>query len=477
MAGKTSYWKCGKFNIALDRPRIMGVVNVTPDSFSDGGDYDTTQKAVEHALNLLDQGADIIDVGGESTRPGFTPVTPEVEAKRVVPVVRALVERDVIVSIDTRHPEVAELCVNLGASIINDVEGFSNPAMVDVAAKSNAGCIVMHAGSCSENNRHHTHVQLDSHRSCEDELNELMADIHYNSHFRSDNDHILRIVKGFLNDKARILEKAGVSKDRICIDPGTGFGKNAEEDIVLQRSFKRLATLGYPVMCAISRKRMTGALIGSSSPDNRDAVTAGMCVGAVEQGANILRVHNVSLCRDVLDGYWATIHPVRKRAFIALGSNVGNRIGYLQKALAQINEIPLTKIKAVSHAYDTEPAYGLTTSVVDAVAEIETELNPLALLRHLQKIEENLGRKRIANQPHSAPRTIDLDLLWMDDEVHAGEFLQLPHPRMGERDFVLRPMEDVLKHPERMLSEAGVNVVAPDKRIGKVTEDLGELEF
>lgn len=141
-----STWHCGKHELSLVRPRIMGVLNVTPDSFSDGGRYKTVDDAVAHALDMLDAGADIIDVGGESTRPGFTPVSPEEEAARVVPVVRALVAEGACVSIDTRHPEVARMCVRLGASIINDVTGFTDPAMVEVAAGCDAGCIVMHAG-------------------------------------------------------------------------------------------------------------------------------------------------------------------------------------------------------------------------------------------------------------------------------------------------------------------------------------------
>ncbi len=476
MAIKTPCWRCGKFTITLDHPRIMGVVNVTPDSFSDGGKHSSAQKAIDYALQLLDEGADIIDVGGESTRPGFTPVSPDEEARRVVPVVKALSERNVVVSIDTRHPEVAELCVNLGASIINDVEGFTNPAMVEVASKSGAGCIVMHAGACNQEVRPHTHVRLD-HPLSDDELNELMKDSNYKRPQQSDDAEIIRTVKGFLNDRARVLEKAGISRDRICLDPGAGFGKSSHEDFVLQRSFNRLASLGYPVMCAISRKRMTGALMGPSTPDSRDAMTAGMCVGAIEQGAHIVRVHNVELCRDVLDGYWSSVHPIERRAYIALGSNVGNRKGYLEKALTQINELPLTQVKKVSHAYDTEPAYGIATSVVDAVAEIKTQLTPLALLNHLMKIEEDLGRKRLAEQPHCAPRTIDLDLLWMDGEIHAGNKLELPHPRMGERDFVLTPMKDLMTHPERMLEDAGIDVVAPKFRVGKVTRDLGELNY
>ncbi|MFZ2756903.1 MAG: dihydropteroate synthase, partial [Atopobiaceae bacterium] len=139
-------WQCGTHEISLARPRVMGVLNVTPDSFSDGGKNLDHKTAVERGLDMLDQGADIIDVGGESTRPGFEPVDVDEEAKRVVPVVRDLVAAGAIVSVDTRHPEVARMCVRLGASIVNDVTAFTNPDMVNVAADTRCGCVVMHAG-------------------------------------------------------------------------------------------------------------------------------------------------------------------------------------------------------------------------------------------------------------------------------------------------------------------------------------------
>lgn len=477
MNTKPSQWRCSTYTIALNRPRIMGVVNVTPDSFSDGGKHNSTDAAIEHAIRLLDEGADIIDVGGESTRPGFTAVSPEEEARRVAPVVEALAQRGVVVSIDTRHPEVAELCVNLGASIINDVEGFSNPDMVKVAAQCNAGCIVMHSGSCSKKKHKANHSNENKLQDNQDELNAIMSESHYNVSCIRDEIEIVDSVKEYLFERANMLERAGVSRDRICIDPGAGFGKNSYEDFILHQSFCELSSLEYPLMCAISRKRMTGALMGPTSPDARDGMTAGMCLGAIEQGARIIRVHNVKLNREVIDGYWLTTHPASRRAFIALGSNVGDRIGYLEEALNRIQQLPLTRVQSVSHAYDTEPAYGIETTVVDAVAQIETQLPPLALLKHLQKIELDLGRHRTDVQAHCEPRTIDLDLLWMDDEIHAGNLLELPHPRMGERDFVLHPLEDLVPNAEQMLEDAGINVVSPELRLGKVTSDLGALSY
>ena len=137
-----STWRCGAHELSLARPRIMGVLNVTPDSFSDGGEHSDPSAAIEWGMKLLDEGADIIDVGGESTRPGFTAVSPDEEAKRIIPVVRELASAGAIVSVDTRHPEVARLAVKLGASIVNDVTGFTSPDMVRVAAESGCGCVV-----------------------------------------------------------------------------------------------------------------------------------------------------------------------------------------------------------------------------------------------------------------------------------------------------------------------------------------------
>ena len=162
MAHETKIWRCGKYALTFDRPRIMGVLNVTPDSFSDGGENLDSQKAIARGMEMLDQGADIIDVGGESTRPGFTPVSADEEAKRVLPVVRALAQAGAVVSIDTRHVEVAKAAVRVGASIVNDVTGFTDPKMLDFVASNTCGVIVMHAGELTEPVRTHTEVQLDT---------------------------------------------------------------------------------------------------------------------------------------------------------------------------------------------------------------------------------------------------------------------------------------------------------------------------
>ncbi len=517
-------WHCGKHNISLARPRIMGVLNVTPDSFSDGGAHADTDAAIEWGLKLLDDGADIIDVGGESTRPGFRPVSPDEEAKRVIPVIRALVDADAVVSIDARHPEVARLAVKLGASIVNDVTGYTNPEMVRVAVESDCGCVVMHAGEVSGRTARRS-VTLDSSAAARaaaahakgavpakdadepekpaepssaevadaaaaERLDEVMRRSARgvtsptvtlaggNRRFTlPESAPIMRHVMGFLGDQARELMRAGVSRERICIDPGPGFGKLADEDVVIQRANAKMVSMGYPVMCAVSRKRFVGAVSGVTDAAARDAATAGVCIAAVESGVRLLRVHDVAGVAQALNSYWSVAHPDPRRAFVALGSNVGDRLEYLKRATALINAIPLTCVTAVSRAYETDPAYGIAMPVANAVAEIRTELAPLVLIDALLDVEKKLGRTRPAGQEGHGPRTIDCDLLWMEGESHAGRKLVLPHPRLGERDFVIVPMEDLMHDPERFLAHAGISVLPREQRVGLVRADLGELAW
>lgn len=287
----------------------------------------------------------------------------------------------------------------------------------------------------------------------------------------------MRRVMGFLGDQARGLMREGVSRERICIDPGPGFGKLADEDVVIQRANAKMASLGYPVMCAVSRKRFVGAVSGVHDVARRDAATAGVCIAAIENGARILRVHDVAGVAQAIDSYWSVAHPDPRRAFVALGSNVGDRLEYLARATALINTIPLTCVTAVSHAYETDPAYGIALPVANAVAEIRTELAPLVLMDALLDVENQLGRERIPGEEGHGPRTIDCDLAWMEGETHAGRRLTLPHAGLGERDFVLIPMEDLMHDPVRFLAHAGVKVLPREERVGLVREDLGEIAW
>jgi len=472
-------WQCGEHELTLSRPRIMGILNVTPDSFSDGGDHLDVDAAVERAMTMLDEGADIIDVGGESTRPGHTPITADEEAARVVPVVRKIMQQapSAIVSIDTRHAAVAKACIRLGASIINDVTGFTSPAMQEVAIESECGCVIMHWNRPdAPTTTTRRSVQLDSIKPARVVQSSRRFTL-------PEEAPIMREIMGFLGDQARTLMRAGVSRDRLCVDPGAGFDKDADVDMVVQRATRKLVSMGYPVITAVSRKRFVGAITGEKRAKARDAATLGVCLSAIESGARILRVHDVRGMADFINAYWATAKKDQRQAFIALGSNLGDRMANLSEATRLIDKIPLTCVVAASHAYESEPAYGIDTPVANAVVEIRTELAPLVLLGALLDVEAKMGRTREGEEEHdvleagSESRIIDLDLCWVEGERHAGQRLTLPHPRLGERDFVLVPMEDLMHDPVRFLTHSGVDVLIPEERVGRVTAELGALNW
>lgn len=574
MARDSKVWRCGKYELKFDRPRIMGVLNVTPDSFSDGGEHLDTDAAIAHGLKMLDDGADIIDVGGESTGPGFTPVDPDTEARRVLPVVQALAKAGAVVSIDTRHVEVAKAAVRVGASIVNDVTGFTDPRMVDFVKESDCGLVVMHAGEVAdvERPRTHTEVQLDTSAAAfmaqkareaeeaaralgatgkskraakaklisgmvqplqpqlpfdapapaadaeqaapapgasaavafdatdadavsasvedapsSDDLASVMARSGATAYNGSrsaqlrrftlpDSAPIMRRVMGFLSDQARALIHAGVARERICLDPGSGFGKEANEDIVIQRELGKIASLGYPTLCAVSRKRLVGAISGVANARERDIATFGVCLGAIEQGANIVRVHNVAGFAQFLNGFWAIARPQPRRAYVALGSNEGDRLENIRTARDLIAQIPMTCVSSCSRIYESEPAYETDQDAfANAVIEIKTEMAPLILLDELGKVELQLGRDRSGKAKANGPRPIDCDLLWMDNEIHGGNKLRLPHPGLGERDFVLVPLEDLMHNPARFFRYEGIDVKEPEDRVGHVVAELGTL--
>ena len=515
-----SVWHCGSTDFSLTRPRIMGILNVTPDSFSDGGENLDTDSAIARGLEMLDQGADIIDVGGESTRPGFEPVSVEEEGKRIVPVVKALVDAGAVVSVDTRHAEVARMCVRLGAQIVNDVSGFTQEDMIELAAEGDFGCVVMHSGAIEDPNAPRSgmrrQVVLDTAPQMREQTkllpqpeapqdedgtaaegaaqdgDALRNTMHTTvaSYLASgtragaagrrrtlpDEAPIMRQVMGFLGDRARALMRAGVDARRICVDPGCGFGKTAEEDIVIQRNMAKMASMGYPLMCAVSRKRVVGVLTGTELED-RDMPSAAMAIAAAQAGARILRVHDVAGTARALNGFWGIAHPNPKRAFVALGSNVGDRMAYLARACREIDAIPLTSLVATSKAYESEPAYGIATPVANCVVEIRTELAPLVLLDALLEVENKLGRVRNPGEEGHGPRTMDCDLIWMEGEVHAGRKLTLPHKGIAERDFVLTPLADLQNDPARFLAQSGIQVVDEDKLVGKIRRELGEIAW
>ena len=263
---RTRTWRCGRFGLGLDRPLVMGVLNVTPDSFSDGGSHTDAAAAVSHGIAMLDQGADTIDVGGESTRPGADELETAVELDRVLFVVAELAGGAVVpVSIDTRHAQVARACVEAGASIINDVSGFRDETMVEAAAGCDAGLIVMHMlgdpGTMQDAPRY---------------------------------DDVVAEVAEYLSAQAAMLVERGVARERIALDPGIGFGKTAEHNLEILRRLDEFADLGYPIVVGASRKRFIGEVTGEGVPARRVSGSVAAALWAGECGAAVVRVHDVA---------------------------------------------------------------------------------------------------------------------------------------------------------------------------------------
>ena len=443
-------WRCGTMTFDLRRARVMGVVNATPDSFSDGGDHFSSDDAIRWAISLLDDGADIIDVGGESTRPGFDAVSITEELRRVLPVVSALAEMGVAVSIDTRHAEVARAAVAAGACIINDVSGFTDEAMLDVASNSSCGCVVVHSTPAS--------------------LTGMVPN-------RQSSPDYVREVADYLCLRSAYLVNAGIEKERICIDPGPGFGTVPDEDVAVQLSTAELASLGYPLMCAVSRKRFVGALSGVRVARERDSASVGVAISAVSAGARVVRAHNVAVTSQALRAFEACSGtPCERFAIVGMGSNIGEGVPQLAAALDRIDALPLTHVERASSVWMTEPAYlEEQARFTNAVALVRTALHPASLLTALLSIEDDFGRKRTV--PNGA-RTLDLDLVWMEHERHAGTRLILPHPRAGERDFVLVPLAELLGGEDALhefCTRESIAVRPRCERVGRVIENVGTL--
>jgi dihydropteroate synthase len=249
------------------RPLVMGVLNVTPDSFSDGGRHDDDARAIAHGLQLAAEGADVLDIGGESTRPGYTPVSADDEIARVEPVIRALAAQIATpLSIDTMKAKVAARALAAGASIVNDVWGFQrDPDMARVVAEHGAAAVVMH-------NRDREDASLD----------------------------IVAEVKAFLMRSMDLAQAARISLDRLILDPGIGFGKTPEQNMRLVREIDALAALGCPVLLGASRKRIVGAVTGRTDPRDRLAGTLALHTLGAFQGAHIIRAHDVARHVDAM---------------------------------------------------------------------------------------------------------------------------------------------------------------------------------
>jgi dihydropteroate synthase len=260
----------GRFRLDPSRPLVMGVVNVTPDSFSDGGRFFDANAAVAHALRLAEEGADILDIGGESSRPGALPVSPSEELDRILPVLEGLKRLEKPLSVDTRRPAVMQAALSAGASMINDIEALQAPGALEAVAKTQCAVCLMHMKG---------------------EPATMQREPHY--------DDVVAEVGSFLKNRMEKAVQAGIARERIVIDPGFGFGKTAAHNFELLRALSEIGKLGLPVLAGWSRKSTLGKLTGRPA-DERLAASLAAALLALQGGATILRVHDVKETRDVI---------------------------------------------------------------------------------------------------------------------------------------------------------------------------------
>ena len=275
-------WSTTRFRIALDRPRVMGIVNITPDSFSDGGRHAGTQAAIGHCERLLKDGADILDIGGESSRPGAEPVPLEEELARLLPVLRAAVSLGVPISLDSYKPEVMRAALDLGSDIVNDIKALREPGALDVvAAHPNCGVCLMHMRGMEPKTMQEG---------------------------EPDYDDVLHEVAAFLRERADALLAHGVARERIALDPGIGFGKRDRHNLVLLARQDELLALGLPLVAGWSRKGTLGRITGRPL-NERTAASIAAALAAVQRGARIVRVHDVAETVDALKVWHAAALP------------------------------------------------------------------------------------------------------------------------------------------------------------------------
>lgn len=263
--------QCGQHHLDLAQPHVMGILNVTPDSFSDGGKHNSQEQAVAYALQMIADGATVIDIGGESTRPGALVVEVEEEIRRVIPVVEELAQHNVIISIDTSQPEVMRKAVQAGAHIWNDVRALTRPNALITAAELDIPVIIMH---------------MRGEPTTMNNLNQY--------------SDVTQDVMGELQHRINAALAVGIKSENIMIDPGFGFAKNAQQNLKLLQEFHLLTSLGYPILSALSRKRFIGEVLDESNAQNRVVGSVAAHLLSIQQGACMVRVHDVKATSDAI---------------------------------------------------------------------------------------------------------------------------------------------------------------------------------
>jgi dihydropteroate synthase len=441
-------------------PVVVGILNVTPDSFSDGGDFLDPEAAALHAAKMLDEGAKIIDLGGESTRPGSEPVSQEEEIRRVVPVLeRILAARpEAVISVDTYRSETAATALEAGARMVNDVTALrGDPRMVSAVVGAGCPVILMHM---------------------QGEPKTMQREPYYRD--------VVSEVRDFLARRAEYAVAAGVGPENVILDPGIGFGKNLEHNLALLRNLDAVVNLGFPVLIGASRKRFIEKITSVQEAKERVFGTVATTVLAYEKGVTFFRVHDVRANSEALavaeavrgsgtdwtgrvgrgaqevEWHVRAVHglgrhaiphlPPVTRAFLSLGSNLDDRLGYLRAAVNALRRGPRMSVMGTSKVYETVPVEVEVEEeqpdYLNCIVELECGLPAVELLRYCQGIEAALGRE---NKGEKAPRTLDIDVLLFGDETIAGPDLRVPHAGVT-RAFNLRGLADLdvgLYIPER----------------------------
>jgi len=381
----------------------MGIVNVTPDSFS--GDGLSADAAIARGRQMLASGADAIDVGGESTRPGYTPVEAAEEMRRVLPVVRALASEGALVSIDTSKLAVAEAAVASGARIVNDVWGLTRePALAALAARHHLRLVVMH------NQIGHSYP-----------------------------GDVVDAVREGLERSLQVALDAGLERSDVIVDPGIGFGKTAAQNVWVLRRLEDLQALGCEILVGVSRKSFLHRLFGQEMPE-RVWGTAAAVSASVLAGASWVRVHDVAQMRGVVDVAQAMRPVTPVVAHLALGSNLGDRAGRLEQARALL-QAEGARLLRTSAVIETEP-WGMVDQprFLNQVLEVSWPGSARELLHAAKSVESQIGRTASIRW---GPREIDVDILLFSEQRIEEPDLVVPHPQILERAFWLEPLAEL----------------------------------
>ena len=392
------------------RTYVMGIINASPDSFSGDGVGMDADRAAALGKQMEADGADWLDIGGESSRPGAEELDPAEEMRRVLPCIEAVrAVTGLPISIDTYHPRVAREALLAGADAVNDIWGLRrDPEMARVVAEAGAGLVAMH----NQRGR---------------EFQDIVGDIR----------------RGFEATLA-ICRASGIDGDRIVLDPGFGFGWTVQQNLEMLRRLPELSSLGYPLLVGPSRKSTVGHVLGDAPATERMGGTAAAVAFSIAAGADVVRVHDVAEMAKAARMSDAIVGRGEfgvTRVVIALGSNLGDRLANLRAGVAAL-EAREIRVTARSSVWETAPVPADQPAFLNAVVAAETSLRANELLAALKEIEHALGRRP---ERHWGPRPIDLDILFYGDERIKTSELQVPHPRILERNFVLAPLADIVQ--------------------------------